>query len=162
MIPLTLISTGPNPYRHRVSYFSPYSKLLLIADTVKPLCQSYTSSPDQTPLFIPTIPFESCYSDPCWPFPFFHIFPQVQCPKQALVLRQCQSTRRSQHWTQSPSPCFWKHVPAAVGEDDAAKAMCDPPWPHHTFQWRPSNHPWVFCTAIPSNRDECQPTLKAF
>lgn len=49
-----------------------------------------------------------------------------------------------------------------LGQDDAAEAMYDPPWPHNTFQWRSFNHPWVFCTANPLTRDKCKPTLKPF
>lgn len=85
MIPLTFISTVPNPYRHGVS---PCSKLPLFAGTANSSCQSCTFSPDLTPLLLLT---------------------------QALVLQPCQSTRRSQHWARSPSSCLWKHESDAVG-----------------------------------------------
>lgn len=131
MILLTFISTGPKSYRRGVSYFSPNSKILLFAYTVNSSCQSYTFSPDQTPLFLPIFPLESSYSDPHRLFHFFYIFHQVQCPMQALVLQQCQSTRRPQHWTQSPFPCLWKQVSAAVGAGWCWKSNV---WPTKTPQ----------------------------
>lgn len=87
MIPLTLISTGPNTYRHVVSYFSPYSKLLLFADTVNSLCQFYTFSPDQTPSFLAIFPLESCYSDPHWTFSFFLHLPSGAVPHTGCSTR---------------------------------------------------------------------------
>lgn len=127
MIPFTFISTDPNPYRQRASYFSPSSKLLLFADTVNSSCQSYTFSPDQTPLFLPIFPLETSYSDPHQLLSFFSYLPSGAVPHAGFSTPAMPKHQEIPILDTKSIPMFMEaHVCCCLGQDDAGKAMYDP------------------------------------